>query len=198
MTLCQVVAFRNKQMTGILVLSDNPICRIFVIHLSAPSMETAPKSLPLEDFMQVVKNTPLVSVDLLVYNDANEVLLGWRKNQPARDCWFVPGGRIHKDETIRSAFARITREETGTEYDLSDAVFHGVYEHLYPGDNFAGKPGFGTHYLVLAFEVKTARNDIRLPKEQHVRYCWMPIPELLESPEVHRNVKNYFNGWVTF
>jgi len=160
-------------------------------------MESAPK-LSLDAFMQVVQNTPLVSIDLLIYNEANEILMGWRKNQPARDCWFVPGGRIHKDETIPDAFTRITHGETGMQCNIANAVFHGVYEHHYPGDNFAGQPGFGTHYIVLAFEIKLSHTDFPLPKEQHVQYCWMPIPELLESTTVHRNVKNYFNGWETF
>lgn len=160
-------------------------------------MEKSPV-LDLDAFMQVVQNAPLISIDLLVYNESNEVLLGWRKNLPAKDCWFVPGGRIHKDETIREAFARISESETGLRLDILGAEFHGVYEHLYPGENFADQPGFGTHYIVLAFEIKPVQAGIPLPKEQHVQYCWMPIPELLASPDVHWNVKNYFNGWETF
>jgi colanic acid biosynthesis protein WcaH len=159
-------------------------------------MEKTP--LPLDGFMQVVRNSPLISIDLLVYNETNEILLGWRKNLPAKDCWFVPGGRIHKDETIREAFARITESETGIRIDISAAEFHGVYEHLYPGENFAGYSGFGTHYIVLAFEIKLVQTEIPLPKEQHVQYCWMSIPDLLASMDVHQNVRNYFNGWETF
>jgi colanic acid biosynthesis protein WcaH len=185
-------------MAGILVVTDSRFYRIFASDHSDFNMETTPKKLPLDAFMHVVKHAPLVSIDLLVYNDSNQILLGWRKNQPAKDFWFVPGGRIHKDETIPAAFARITLSETGMPCEIAHAVFHGVYEHHYPGDNFAAQPDFGTHYIVLAFEIKLTHTDIPLPREQHVEYCWMPIRELLESPKVHMNVKNYFNGWETF
>jgi colanic acid biosynthesis protein WcaH len=161
-------------------------------------MEKVPPVLSTEDFMHVVQHTPLVSIDLLLYNASNEVLLGWRKNHPALNCWFVPGGRIRKNETIREAFARITEAETGIRFDLSVAEFHGVYEHMYPGENAAGWPGFGTHYVVLAFEIKTDQAQLPLPKDQHVQYCWMPIAALLSDAEVHKNVKNYFNGHETF
>ena len=57
-----------------------------------------------DDFVEVVKKTPLVSIDLIVENDRNEVLLGFRKNEPAKNYWFVPGGRILKNERIAEAF----------------------------------------------------------------------------------------------
>jgi colanic acid biosynthesis protein WcaH len=161
-------------------------------------MEKDVNILSTADFMHIVQYTPLISIDLLIYNASNEVLMGWRKNFPARDCWFVPGGRIRKDETIREAFARITESETGIQFDISEAEFHGVYEHLYPGENAAGRPGFGTHYVVLAFELKTDQHQLPLPKDQHVQYCWMPINGLLTDAAVHQNVKNYFNGHETF
>jgi len=161
-------------------------------------METSAKNLGLETFMQVVRNAPLISIDLLVYNQDNEILLGWRKNEPARDCWFVPGGRILKDETIRSAFTRIVLAETGLHLTTEQADFHGLYEHFYPDANFAGEPGFGTHYVVLAFEIKLSSHEPTLPREQHVRYCWMHIDTLLDDPQVNQFVKNYFNGTETW
>jgi colanic acid biosynthesis protein WcaH len=39
--------------------------------------------------------------------------MGWRENEPAKRTWFVPGGRIRKDEKIADAFERIIRTETG-------------------------------------------------------------------------------------
>lgn len=48
-------------------------------------------------------------------NTQGQVLLGQRLNRPAQGYWFVPGGRIHKDETMTQAFARLTKEELGVE-----------------------------------------------------------------------------------
>jgi len=62
-----------------------------------------------ENFSSVIKSTPLISIDLIVRNLKGEVFLGNRVNDPAKDYWFVPGGRIFKDETRAQAFSRILR-----------------------------------------------------------------------------------------
>ena len=69
--------------------------------------------LPRQEFLAVVKTTPLVSLDLLVQDRQGRVLLGMRKNEPARGFWFVPGGRIMKDEALAAAFERILDAELG-------------------------------------------------------------------------------------
>jgi colanic acid biosynthesis protein WcaH len=66
----------------------------------------------------MVKNMPLIAIDLLVENEKGEYLLGWRSNPPAQSCWFVPGGRIRKNESLASAFIRITQTELGSALNL--------------------------------------------------------------------------------
>ena len=56
-----------------------------------------------ETFIEVIRHTPLVSIDLIVTRDDGCVLLGQRLNEPARNYWFVPGGRIYKDEPLAHA-----------------------------------------------------------------------------------------------
>jgi colanic acid biosynthesis protein WcaH len=153
-----------------------------------------PEKIPTDIFMQIVRNTPLISIDLLMHNENNEILLGWRNNQPAKDYWFVPGGRIYKNETIRDAFARIMSAETGLTLDIEHAQFHGIYEHFHPDQNFMNEAGFGTHYIVLAFHIQLAGELTPLPLYQHSDYKWLAIPDLLDDSLVHQYTKNYFNG----
>ena len=153
--------------------------------------------LSLPDFKTVVKSAPLVSIDLVVENGSNEYLLGWRSNAPAKDHWFVPGGRIYKDERFEKAFERITLAELGLTVPLSSARFLGVFEHIYPGDNFLQDPGFGTHYVVHAFKVQLS-GQLNLPLEQHQKYWWAKLEDIIDNPEVHLNSKNYFNGHQPF
>ncbi len=81
-------------------------------------------------FAGIVRDTPLISIDLIVsYQD--KFLFGRRCNEPAKDYWFVPGGRIRKDERISKAFYRLTNIELGTHLPISGAEFQGVYEHHY-------------------------------------------------------------------
>jgi colanic acid biosynthesis protein WcaH len=142
-------------------------------------------------FRDLVRNAPLIAIDLIVRNGAREVLLGLRSNGPAKDTWFVPGGRIWKDERIAAAFARITRDELGTSLAFGEARFMSVFEHLYAG-NFADEPGFGTHYVVLAYEISMPSAFTALPLKQHSRYRWSSEDQLLQDEKVHPYTKNYF------
>lgn len=154
--------------------------------------------LALPDFKQIIKNTPLVSIDLVIEDPDGRILLGWRSNAPAKGYWFVPGGRIVKDEHFGDAFQRIAKTELGLKLSFEDANFLGVFEHIYPNDNFAGEAGYGTHYIVLAYRIKLNEALESLPDEQHEDYWWASMDELLEDPNVHENTKNYFNGFESF
>ena len=69
--------------------------------------------LSLEIFKTVVASTPLVSIDLIIRNSQEQVLLGLRNNRPTQGYWFVPGGRIQKDERLENAFRRLVSVELG-------------------------------------------------------------------------------------
>jgi colanic acid biosynthesis protein WcaH len=142
-----------------------------------------------KQFKLVVASTPLVSIDLIVKNKLGEVLLGLRRNRPAKDYWFVPGGRIQKNESFEIAFRRIACSEIGIESNISNANFIGVYEHFY--SESVCSDDVSTHYVVLAYEV-IIRDLFMLPLEQHVSYAWYTIDALMEHAKVHKNTKNYF------
>jgi len=154
-------------------------------------MSSAPL-LPADAFLAVVRHAPLVAVDLIIENDRREVLLGLRNNRPARHYWFVPGGRIRKNETIRAALERVSRDELAIGAPPGDARLIGAYDHRYD-DNYAGVAGVGTHYVVLAFRLTLPDLDLgELPLSQHRAYRWFPVATLLEAADVHPHVKAYF------
>jgi colanic acid biosynthesis protein WcaH len=148
-----------------------------------------------EDFLHLVRCGPLVSLDLIVRDPHDRVLVGWRVNRPARDAWFVPGGRVYKDERIGDAFRRTTAAELGAPRALSDARFVGVFEHLYD-DNGLDVPGVSTHYVVLAYELRVDEG-LQLPVAQHSGYRWLPVAELLADGAVHPNTRAYFEASPT-
>jgi hypothetical protein len=51
----------------------------------------------------------LISIDLVIRNAHEEVLLGLRNNAPAQDSFFVPGGMIRMDELPHEAFRASSR-----------------------------------------------------------------------------------------
>jgi colanic acid biosynthesis protein WcaH len=141
------------------------------------------------DFLRIVAATPLVSIDLILRNARDEILLGRRTNRPAQGRWFVPGGRIRKDERVPEALRRISQREVG--WELREAKLLGVFDHLYP-DNFAGAPGISTHYVVLGMEARWPRDLAPIADAQHEALKWWGEDELLASPDVHENTKAYF------
>lgn len=143
-----------------------------------------------DDFAHVVRLTPLVAIDLIVRRPDGRVLVGRRKHEPARGTWFVPGGRITKNETMAAAFRRLTREELGAEHQIARARFLGAYEHFYR-TNRLRRPGFGTHYITLGYELKLSLPNATLPQAQHDEYAWMTPAQLLRAPDVHANTKRY-------
>jgi colanic acid biosynthesis protein WcaH len=158
-------------------------------------METAGSSrnrLPDEEFAQLVRMTPLVSLDFIVRDGAGRVLLGRRNFEPAKGSYFVPGGRILKDEPIRDAFSRLLRHELGLDGVSIDAAnFAGVYEHFHPSSRY-GPDGSTTHYVVLAYALNVAPSSRITPDDQHSSLEWMREDEVLGMPEVHELTKAYF------
>ena len=144
-----------------------------------------------DEFLQVIRNTPLVSVDLIVRNPRDEVFLTFRKNQPAKSFWFVPGGRILKDETIDRAFRRIVETDLRLHKDFKAAHFLGVFEHFYRENKFEN-PEFGTHYVVLAYAIKISETLELAATQEHAAYKWLSVSDLLRDAEVHPNTKGFF------
>lgn len=153
--------------------------------------------LDLPTFQTVVASTPLVAIDLVVRNGRGEVFLGLRVNRPAYGFWFVPGGRIRKNESLDSAFLRITLDELGRPFERATARLLGVFEHFYEDSVFANA-GFGpdTHYVVLSYCLELDDSTLQPPAEQHQQYRWWPQDELRFSSRVHENTRAYFTNPV--
>lgn len=147
--------------------------------------------LPAETFRTVVASTPLVSIDLIVEDREGRILLGKRHNRPAQGFWFVPGGRILKDERVDAAFRRLTRDELGCAFKRAQASFQGVYEHLYADSVFGEAPS--THYVVLGYRLRVKPDSLHLPNEQHSDYRWWDVGEASRSRLVHPNTQAYLS-----
>lgn len=151
------------------------------------------------DFAKVVNNTPLVSIDLCIMK-GQELLIGKRINPPARNFFFVPGGRIIKSELRKNALKRILRNELGFVVKPNHDKFIqnlGIYEHFYE-DNFLGNKNFNTHYVVIAewipFESLNNIKD-KIKSEQHSEYIWFDINKFKNSSyRIHQNTIEYMKN----
>ncbi len=157
-------------------------------------------------FSTVIASTPLVSIDLVVTNANGQVLLGQRLNRPAKNYWFVPGGRILKNESLANAFKRLTRDELGQELTIDQARLLGPFDHFYADNVFSDMLTSGqittddvsTHYVAIAFTLQLDGPLANLPLAlQHGGYHWFDVPSLLADPKVHLHTKWYFDKTYT-
>jgi colanic acid biosynthesis protein WcaH len=143
------------------------------------------------DINTVIRLAPLVSIDLIIRDGANRILLGLRNNEPAKGYFFVPGGIILKDEPLAEAFARIMQKEINRPGRLEQARLIGAFDHFYQ-TNRAGDPGYGTRYIALAHEIRLQDTSRIAPDSQHSEYGWWTEADILKSDRVHENTKAYF------
>jgi len=148
-----------------------------------------------EKFSAMVDAMPLISVDLIIQKH-DQVLLGRRLNRPAQGFWFLPGGRILKNETIASALDRVLDQElsissTLAEHKIKPALM-GAYQHFY-ADSFAGDVGISTHYVVLGHRIILPDSvEIQQHDDQHAELRWWKIEDLISAHDVHTYTKDYF------
>lgn len=147
--------------------------------------------LSLEDFKFVLSKTPLFAIDLLIKNNEEKFLLGLRKNAPAKNYYFVPGGRVFKDENLKVALKRISKNEIGIELNTNNIKPIGIYEHIYQ-DNFFEIKNVSTHYIIFACESLITINIDNLPKSQNENFILLSSDEIIASNKIHEFTKNYF------
>jgi len=122
----------------------------------------------------------LISVDLIIHGKYG-YLLGMRNNNLAKESWFVPGGRIFKNETIK---------QVGVEININNVDFLGVFEHFY--DNSLVSSKISIHYVVIVFQVSLELDIKELQLSDHSKYRYFNKGEINNSPDVYKYTKSYF------
>jgi len=145
--------------------------------------------LDIETFGLVVKNTPLVSIDLCVIYEKS-ILLAKRTNEPLKSSWCTPGGRIYKNEPYVNAIKRIAKCEIGfCAATSTDFKLLGIWDHFY--ENSFIDQAVSTHYLNLGFYLVSSQKPKIYLDHQHSESKWTEIVGVLDDPKIHDNVKNY-------
>ena len=112
--------------------------------------------IPEKLYREIISVLPILTVDIVIRNEAGQVLLARRKNEPIKGHWWVIGGRILSGESARKACIRKTFEETGLKID--EIKFLGFYEDVFNKNAFdIDKP---YHTLSLAFETHVSVKQV--------------------------------------
>ena len=146
-------------------------------------------------FENIVTHRPICALDLCILNEKNELLLGKRKNPPAKGYFFVPGGRLRKGETLNLATNRLLKSELN--YELPEKNFEkikllGAFEHFYD-ENFLGNKSFSSHYLIIAYSISLRFLNKKCTdsfNDQHEKYLWYNN-KLEKDIKIHPYVNKY-------
>lgn len=154
-----------------------------------------PIKAPKDIFLNTIRYFPTVSINTVIFNDANEVLFVRRKRQPAKGEWWIPGGRVLLGETLADAAMRMTREEVGLNAQLL-AVSGRHFEEFFDASRYSAEdlapyaPDIRQfHYLGTVAVLRVVSQEPVVLDDQSVEYRWST-----ENICSHPYVNNYFTA----
>ena len=109
---------------------------------------------------------PIICVDIVLERDGRVLLLK-RKNLPARNQWWFPGGRIAKGEAIEQAALRKVREEIGLVCKFKGIL--GVEETYFEKQD---EMEFDIHTINIVVELEPLEKNEPIIDKDHVAYNW--------------------------
>jgi len=116
-------------------------------------MEPITDLIPLELYKKIVDKIPIVGVDIIVEYQGGALLVK-RTEEPNKDWWWFPGGRVFKYESPEKAALRIVKREVGLDSTVKKLV--GVYTTNF--ERWSGIDHFSIHVV---YHVK-AEGEVKL------------------------------------
>lgn len=138
--------------------------------------------IPEEDYKKIIKLMPTCCVDAIIVKD-NKYLLVKRGLEPAKNQWWVIGGRLLKNERVADCAIRKAKEEVGLETEFDKIL--GVYETMFDKGVF----GFPVHTVNTMCLLKYKSGEITLD-ETSLDSKWMDKIDLVLNPDIRRFLKN--------
>ena len=125
-----------------------------------------------QEFWDIYKKVPRLTVEIIVRNKKGEVYLTKRNIEPCKGLWHLPGGTVRFGEPLTDAVKRIAERELGV--TPTDTKLLGYIE--YPSHYLNGLDSpVGIAFAVTAYEGELQANEeasyadwfSELPKEMH-------------------------------
>jgi len=139
-----------------------------------------------EEYSKILELTPVCCVDLIVKHE-NKVLLVFRENSPAKNYWFLPGGRIFKNEILTEAVLRKAKEELGIEVKILKQL--GAYDAIFK-ESYFKNINSGTHTIGIVFIVEPAKDFKITLDSTHSKFKWVDKIEDSFHPYVKKVLKD--------
>jgi 8-oxo-dGTP diphosphatase len=148
------------------------------------------------------KNNPIIGVGIMLIDQRQKVLLGYRNKDDETASWCFPGGKIDAHESIEDAAVRELFEETALDLNQDIESIHPL-NTIIDQNSDAVKVTFGTIYQLLDDRLKT-QICVTEP-EIFERWEWFNIDELPQPlfPETEVMIKYFLNqpqdnSWLVY
>jgi len=133
--------------------------------------------IPAADYKKFLEQMPVVCIDAIIMNNKGQYLLIKRKNEPLKGNYWVPGGRLLKNETLNDAVLRKVKEELGIDSHVVMPI--GVYEDFF--DKSPLNPENGLHTISIVYLIIAGSENICID-EQSDDWGWFnELPERLKK-----------------
>ncbi len=125
------------------------------------------------DYIKIMETMPVVCVDGLIVNNKKEFLLVKRNNEPLKGQYWLPGGRLHKNETLENSIKRKIYEELRCEVKIIKSL--GYFEEFFGETKQNVNSGF--HAISIVFLLKLLSSDILLDNQSDDWKWFSKLPE---------------------
>lgn len=136
-----------------------------------------------ELYSKIVESIPILCVDGFIISDGRILLLK-RNNTPAKGQWWVPGGRVLKNESLEKALFRKITDETNLTVNLINRL--DVCETIFEDK----------HTVNICYLLTTSDLNVKLNSE-HSEYNWFDLENLPELDhrilKTIKKISNYEN-----
>ncbi len=128
--------------------------------------------IPTSLYIEIIQNVPIACVDVaIVYRGS--VLLVLRKVSPAKNQWWLPGGRVHKNEMMKDAAKRKALEEVGLDCKVGPIIY--TAETIFPD----GPYHTSVHSINSCFLLYPIENPVVRMDNHHNDFKWVDfIPSI--------------------
>jgi len=143
-----------------------------------------PRLIPHDLYRQILAVMPIVCVDLMVTDVDGKLLLLRRRDEPAKDQWWLPGGRVHLGEARVEAALRKLNEECGLSPATCVCTELLTADVILPDDQ-----GSLSHGVTTVFRIEMSQAVTKLQLDLHSQTAEWRAPAAWLGEDLHPFVR---------
>ena len=128
--------------------------------------------IPQDLYDNIIDLMPIICVDGIIQTE-NGILLLLRDNEPEKNKWWFPGGRLLKGEKLEEGIVRKVKEETGLTCEVIEMV------DITQTDFKTGPSGIPVHTINVCFTLKIKNGKLSLNNEHKKWGCLWKLLKIL-------------------